>query len=84
MICDCTVTSVPSNVTSDVDALADVIAYHIASGNFTGVSTTYPNNTLGTTLLNDPKVVQLEGSGQPQVLVWTTREDGQVHVLNQL
>ncbi|KAI1785569.1 FAS1 domain-containing protein [Ganoderma leucocontextum] len=75
--------ALPSNVTSDVDALADVIAYHIASGNFTGVSTTYPNTTLGTTLLNDPKVVQLEASGQPQALAWAARDDGKVHVLNQ-
>ena len=80
----CVVGSVPSNVTSDVGALTDVISYHIASGNFTDISTTYPNVTLGNTLLDNPQVVQLEAPGQPQALAWATREDGKVHVLNQL
>ena len=80
----CVVGSVPSNVTSDVGALTDVISYHIASGNFTDISTTYPNVTLGNTLLNNPQVVQLEAPGQPQALAWATREDGKVHVRNQL
>lgn len=79
-----TVTSESSHVTSNVDTLTDVIAYHIVSGNFTGVSTTYPNTTLGTTLLNDSRVVHLEGPGQPQAVAWATREDGKIHVLNQL
>ncbi|TBU41139.1 FAS1 domain-containing protein [Dichomitus squalens] len=73
-----------SSVSSDVDVLADVIAYHIVSGNFTGVSTTYPNTTVGFTLLSDPKVVQLEASGLHQVVAWATRSDGKIHVLNQV
>ena len=76
------VSSVPSNVTSDGDVLTDVIAYHIVAGNFTGVSTTYPNVTVGRTLLSDPKVVNLEGDPH-QVVAWASRSDGKVHVLNQ-
>ncbi|KAI0757692.1 FAS1 domain-containing protein [Daedaleopsis nitida] len=75
--------SLPSNVSSNVDALTDVIAYHIVSGNFTGVTSNYPNVSLGHTLLSDPNMVQLEG-GQHQVVAWATRADGKVHVLNQL
>lgn len=63
--------------------MADLIAYHMVSGNFSGVTTHYPNVTLGRTLLADPKVVQLEG-GKQQVVAWATRADGKVHVLNQL
>ncbi|KAI0641205.1 FAS1 domain-containing protein [Trametes meyenii] len=74
--------SAPSNITTDNDLLADVVAYHIAQGNFTGDSTTYPNTTLGRTLLNDPKYVQLEGN-KSQVVAWALRADGKVHVLNQ-
>ncbi|KAI0762310.1 FAS1 domain-containing protein [Fomes fomentarius] len=80
---DQALSSLPNNVTSDNDALADLIAYHMVSGNFSGVTTHYPNVTLGRTLLADPKVVQLEG-GKHQVVAWATRADGKVHVLNQL
>ncbi|RPD59326.1 FAS1 domain-containing protein [Lentinus tigrinus ALCF2SS1-7] len=73
-----------SRLPSDLDGLTDLIAYHIVSGNFTGVSTNYTNTTLGRTLLSDPKFVQLEASGEHQVLAWANRSDGQVHVLNQL
>ncbi|KAI0735975.1 FAS1 domain-containing protein [Earliella scabrosa] len=72
-----------SDVTSDTDVLADIIAYHIVSGNFSGVETNYPNVTLGRSLLSDPRVVQLEG-GQHQVVAWARRGDGMIHVLNQL
>ncbi|KAI0369994.1 FAS1 domain-containing protein [Pilatotrama ljubarskyi] len=74
--------SAPSNITSNNDLLADVVAYHIVQGNFTGVSTTYTNTTLGRTLLNDPNFVQLEGN-KSQVVAWAIRDDGKVHVLNQ-
>ncbi|KAI0668736.1 FAS1 domain-containing protein [Trametes maxima] len=74
--------SAPSNVTSDNDLLADVVAYHVAQGNFSGDSPAYPNTTLGRTLLHDPKYVQLEGN-RSQVLAWAVRADGKVHVLNQ-
>ena len=76
--------SLAGNISSDLDALADVIAYHIVTGNFTGVSTTYPNTTVGFTLLSDPTVVQLEAPNQHQVVAWATRADGKVHVLNQV
>ncbi|KAI0353194.1 hypothetical protein OH77DRAFT_637206 [Trametes cingulata] len=74
--------SAPSNITSNADLLADVVAYHVVQGNFTGTSTTYTNTTVGRTLLSDPKFVQLEGN-KSQVLAWAIREDGKVHVLNQ-
>ena len=76
------VEAVPSNVTSDGDLLTDVIAYHIVSGNFSDANTTYPNVTIGRTLLSDPKFVQLEGDPH-QVVAWANRADGKVHVLNQ-
>ncbi|KAJ2995836.1 hypothetical protein NUW54_g7316 [Trametes sanguinea] len=51
-------------------------------GNFSGTSTTYPNTTLGRTLLSDPTYVQLEGN-KSQVVAWAIRADQKVHVLNQ-
>ncbi|RDX40108.1 FAS1 domain-containing protein [Lentinus brumalis] len=72
------------DVPSDADELTDLVAYHIVSGNFSGVTTNYTNTTLGRTLLSDPKLVQLEAPGEHQVVAWATRADGQVHVLNQL
>ncbi|KAI9062255.1 FAS1 domain-containing protein [Trametes sanguinea] len=74
--------SAPSNITSDVNLLADVVAYHVVQGNFSGTSTTYPNTTLGRTLLSDPTYVQLEGN-KSQVVAWAIRADQKVHVLNQ-
>lgn len=76
------VNSAPSNITSNADLLADVVAYHVVQGNFTNITTTYPNTTLGRTLLSDPTYVQLEGN-KSQVVAWATRADGKVHVLNQ-
>lgn len=70
----------PSNLTSDI---TDLFAYHIVSGNFSGVATTYPNVTLGRTFLNDTQYVQLEGN-KSQVLAWAIRSDGKTHVLNQV
>ncbi|KAI8983181.1 FAS1 domain-containing protein [Trametes punicea] len=74
--------SAPSNITSNADLLADVVAYHVVQGNFTGTSTHYPNTTLGRTLLSDPTYVQLEGN-KSQVVAWAIREDNKTHVLNQ-
>ena len=59
-----------------------MVAYHVVQGNFSGTSTTYPNTTLGRTLLSDPTYVQLEGN-KSQVVAWAIRADQKVHVLNQ-
>lgn len=72
-----------SNVTSDPNTFADVLAYHVVPGNFTDNVPTYPNITLGRTLLTDGNLVQLEGGNKAQVLAWATRADGHVHILNQ-
>ena len=78
------VSALPSNFTADGGEYAtDVLAYHIVYGNFTGANATYTNTTIGRTLLSDPQYVNLEG-GEHQVVVWATREDGLVHVLNQM
>ncbi|KAH9891319.1 FAS1 domain-containing protein [Cubamyces lactineus] len=74
--------SAPSNITSDPNLLADVVAYHIVQGNFTNSDTHYTNTTLGRTLLNDTTYVQLEGH-KSQVLAWSVRSDNKTHVLNQ-
>jgi len=74
--------SAPSNLTSDQDTLTSVFGYHIVPGNFFNAFSTYPNVTLGQTLLRDPNRVFLEG-GRPQVVAWATRDDGRTHVLNQ-
>ncbi|KAL1940559.1 hypothetical protein VTO73DRAFT_7994 [Trametes versicolor] len=74
--------SAPSNITSDVDVLSSVIAYHVVQGNFTGISTTYPNTTVGRTLLNNSTLVQLEGN-KSQAVAWAVRADGKTHVLGQ-
>jgi uncharacterized surface protein with fasciclin (FAS1) repeats len=66
----------------DPTALTDVIAYHVVSGHFSNV-TDYPNTTIGRTALADSSVVMLEGN-KSQVVAWARREDGQVHVLNQV
>lgn len=76
------VNSAPSNITSDVDVLSSVIAYHVVQGNFTGISTTYPNTTVGRTLLNNSTLVQLEGN-KSQAVAWAVRADGKTHVLGQ-
>ena len=72
-----------SNVTGNATLLADVFAYHVVQGNFSGITSVYPNVTVGQTLYNDPLAVHLEG-GKPQALAWAVREDNQTHVLNQL
>ena len=74
----------PANVTDNQTALVQTFAYHIVEGNFTGINATvYPNITLGQTLLDDPEVVQLEAN-KSQAVAWALREDGFVHILNQI
>ncbi|PBK88355.1 FAS1 domain-containing protein [Armillaria gallica] len=78
-----------SSLSSDDDLFALTILYHIVSGNFspnndtnaTLEAETYPNVTIGRTLLDDPSVVQLEGD-KSQVLVWSNI-DGQIEMYNQ-
>lgn len=72
----------PSNVTSNLNLFTDVFGYHIVPGNFSGTVPTFPNDTVGRTLLTDPNFVQLEG-GKAQVVAWALRADGKIHVLNQ-
>lgn len=67
---------------NDPSVLANVFAYHVVPGNFTGVTTRYPNTTVGETLYNDTATVHLEG-GRPQALAWAVRSDNLTHVLNQ-
>jgi len=69
---------------SNAQQLEDTFAYHIVPGNFTNSTVTYPNVTLGRTLLNDSSLVHLEGGNKGQVVAWATRADGRTHVLNQL
>ncbi|KAI0344315.1 FAS1 domain-containing protein [Trametopsis cervina] len=72
----------PKNVTGNQTALTDVFAYHLVPGNFSGDSSTYPNVTLGQTLLRGDGEVFLEGN-KPQVVAWAVRDDNKTHVLNQ-
>jgi uncharacterized surface protein with fasciclin (FAS1) repeats len=74
--------SAPSNLTDNPAVLTSLFGYHIVPGNFSNATSTYPNVTLGQTLLTDPSFVALEG-GRPQVVAWATRGDNRTHVLNQ-
>ena len=76
-----TVEAVPANVTSDATNLANILSYHIVSGNFTALTLTFPNVTIGRTLLNNSTFVTLEGN-KSQVVAWTT-VNGTIEVLNQ-
>lgn len=78
----CAGSSAPSNFTSDANTLADIFSYHVVPGNFSQVSTDYPNVTLGQTLYDDNATVHLEGN-KPQVVAWSIRSDNKTHVLNQ-
>ncbi|KAG6369254.1 hypothetical protein JVT61DRAFT_15560 [Boletus reticuloceps] len=62
-------------------SLADIISYHIVSGNLVNETQTYPNETIGHTLLDDPNLVMLEGD-QSQVLVWSKVDNGSLFVMN--
>ncbi|TCD65884.1 hypothetical protein EIP91_002044 [Steccherinum ochraceum] len=68
---------------TDNNTLADTLAYHVVPGNFSSSVPTYPNTTLGRTLLTDGNFVQLEGGNKAQVVAWATRADKKIHVLNQ-
>ncbi|KAH7921506.1 FAS1 domain-containing protein [Leucogyrophana mollusca] len=73
--------AVPASTTGDANLLADIISYHVVSGNFTNETMTYPNVTIGRTLLNDSTLVTLEGN-KSQVLPWSKLENGTTAVLN--
>ncbi|KDQ51355.1 hypothetical protein JAAARDRAFT_62567 [Jaapia argillacea MUCL 33604] len=74
---------VPSNISGNPSLLADVLAYHIQTGNIsTNEIASYPNTTIGRTLLNDSTYVQLEG-GKNQVVAWSKQSNGNTTVLNQ-
>jgi uncharacterized surface protein with fasciclin (FAS1) repeats len=73
--------AVPASDKSNATLLADVLSYHVVQGNFTGMTATYPNVTIGRTLLNDSSLVTLEGH-KSQVVAWTN-ENGTIVVLNQ-
>ncbi|CCL99966.1 uncharacterized protein FIBRA_01991 [Fibroporia radiculosa] len=75
---DTAFSNAPSSAFTNID---NFIAYHLVTGNFSGVNTSYANTTLGRTFLNDSQLVQLEGN-QSQVLAWAFRTD-HVTVLNQ-
>ncbi|KAK0489933.1 FAS1 domain-containing protein [Armillaria luteobubalina] len=78
-----------TSISNDDNFFAQTILYHIVSGSFSAnndtnatlEAETYPNVTIGRTLLDDPSVVQLEGN-KSQVLVWSNI-DGQVEMYNQ-
>ncbi|KAF8436272.1 FAS1 domain-containing protein [Boletus edulis BED1] len=73
--------SVNPAFTSNETSLADIISYHIVSGNLVNETQTYPNETIGHTLLDDPNLVMLEGD-QSQVLVWSKADNGSLFVMN--
>ncbi|EIM91840.1 Fasciclin-domain-containing protein [Stereum hirsutum FP-91666 SS1] len=70
-----------SSATSNTTALLEILSYHILDGNFTDLVSTYPNVTLGRTLLNDTNLVALEGN-ESQVVAFS-KVGGSVVVLNQ-
>jgi hypothetical protein len=69
-----------SNLSSNASDFANIVSYHIVSGNFTNESPSYPNITIGRTLLNDSSLVQLEDK-ESQVLAWSKDVHG-IFVLN--
>ncbi|EPQ61336.1 FAS1 domain-containing protein [Gloeophyllum trabeum ATCC 11539] len=73
---------VASNISSSTSLLADTLAYHVVYGNFTNMTQSYPNTTVGRTMLNDMSLVMLEG-GKSQVVAWSRMSDGNITVLNQ-
>ncbi|KAF9235087.1 hypothetical protein BU15DRAFT_89709 [Melanogaster broomeanus] len=73
---------VDPSITSNQTLVADIVAYHVVSGNFVNETQTYPNVTIGRTLLNDSALVTLEG-GKSQVLPWSKTDNGSIFVLNQ-
>ncbi|KIK97589.1 hypothetical protein PAXRUDRAFT_824797 [Paxillus rubicundulus Ve08.2h10] len=71
----------PATASNDT-LLADIFSYHVVSGDFVNETQTYPNVTIGRTLLNDSAFVTLEG-GKSQVLAWSKAENGSMIALNQ-
>ncbi|KAL5528652.1 hypothetical protein ACEPAF_7788 [Sanghuangporus sanghuang] len=68
------------NVTSSAESLTELLSYHVVPGTF-NTTATYPNTTIGRTLLNSSDVVFLEGNKR-QVLAWSDLS-GTVTILNQ-
>jgi len=69
------------NISSSPDLLANVLSYHVLPGSF-DVTQTFPNTTVGRTLLShNSSLVFLEGD-RNQVLAWAT-ENGTIRILNQ-
>ncbi|EJD02748.1 Fasciclin-domain-containing protein [Fomitiporia mediterranea MF3/22] len=68
------------NITGSAELLAEVLSYHVVPGTF-NVTPSFPNTTVGRTLLNSSDLVFLEGN-KHQVLAWTDR-NGTVDILNQ-
>ncbi|KAL5485404.1 hypothetical protein ACEPAI_8046 [Sanghuangporus weigelae] len=68
------------NVTSSAESLTEALSYHVVPGTF-NTTATYPNTTIGRTLLNSSSAVFLEGSKR-QVLAWSD-QSGTVTILNQ-
>lgn len=62
--------------------LANLISYHIVSGDFINKTQTYPNVTIGRTLLNAMDLVMLEAN-KSQVLMWSKSDNGSLFVMNQ-
>lgn len=76
------VSSINPAIINNQTCLADIISYHIVEGNVVNETQTYPNVTIGRTLLNDSALVTLEGN-QSQVLIWSKSENGSLFVMNQ-
>ncbi|KAN0082824.1 FAS1 domain containing protein [Tylopilus felleus] len=75
-------TALSAAAISNETSLADIISYHIVSGNYVNQTQTYPDVTIGRTLLNDSSLVRLEGN-ESQVLVWSKSDNGSLFVMNQ-
>ncbi|KZO91106.1 FAS1 domain-containing protein [Calocera viscosa TUFC12733] len=79
---DAAFSAVPSNVSSNLAELGDILMYHFVSGAFNASSfATSPNHTIMRTFLNDTALVQLEAN-KSQVLV-AESVNGTVMLLNQ-
>lgn len=75
------VTGIHPNISSNPDLLANVLSYHVVPGSF-NVTQSFPNTTVGRTLLNhNSSLVFLEGD-KNQVLAWSDI-NGTVRILNQ-
>ncbi|KAH7890248.1 FAS1 domain-containing protein [Phlebopus sp. FC_14] len=71
------------NMSEETNAthIADAVSYYVVPGNFIKETATYPNVTIGRTLLNDSALVNLEG-GKAQVLAWSKMSNGTLFVIN--